>query len=596
MEFWHLGKAEVNAAPPWRSTRESRTRNRRQRHGAGVNQPKRSDIGQLAYSIRVVRRDLKELAARTFDLLVIGGGIYGAIATWDAALRGLSVGIIDRGDFGGGTSFNSAKTVHGGVRALQSGNVAALRRFVRERRALSRVLPHLVEPLPFVIPTYRGISRNRVLLRLYFAINDLLAHDRNLAIPGGRRLPASRTLSRDECLELNPLIDPRGVSGGIEWHDCRMYNSDRVHFSFIASAIETGAVAANYVEATAAFTRGSAVKGVQAIDRLGGQSFDIRARVVLNAAGPWAPELDGRLVRSAGGRLYGGLTKAMNFVIASPLGGTHAVAGQTAGRFLFVAPWREFAIVGTSYDRHAGGADELGLDRGEIDTFIAAANRAFPKLGLDAGDLRLVHRGLLPVSAGGDGLKRETTSTIVDHRRAGIHGLISVLGVRYTTARYTAERAVDMVLDQLRCTARPCRTATTPLVGGDLPDVDAFLRDASRPTHGWISGATRRRLARTYGTRYGAVVDRLLASEDDGAALGATCPVTVGEIRHAVQEEMAVRLSDALLRRTEAGSAGSPGEDAVATAARVMAVELGWTRQRIATEISALHRAYRIPD
>lgn len=543
-----------------------------------------------------MRRDLAALTSGTFDLLVIGGGIYGATAAWDATLRGLSVAIIDRGDFGGGTSFNSAKTVHGGVRALQSGDVAALRRFVRERRALSRVLPHLVHPLPFVIPTRRGIARNRTLLRLYFALNDLLGHDRNAELDSALRLPPSRLLSREECLELNPLIDPRGVTGGIEWHDCQMYNCDRVHFSFIASAVEGGAVAANYVEATTALMRGTAVEGVHATDRLDGESLDIRARVVLNAAGPWAPELDGRLVAGAGGRQCGRLSKAMNFVIASPLPGPHAVGGEYDGRFLFVAPWREFAIIGTSYDRHDGNADGLALVRYEVDRFVAAANRAFPGLALHSGNIRLIHRGLLPMTRGGNRVKRETNSNIVDYRRDGIHGLISVLGVRYTTARDTAERAVDLTVDQLQRSALPCRTAVTPLVGGDMPDVDAFLRDATDASDGTIPVATRRRLARTYGTRHRAVREQLRQSEDDRAALGATCTVTAGEVRYAVREEMAVRLSDALLRRTEAGSAGSPGEDALGSAARIMAGELGWTRERIASEITAVRRAYPIPN
>ncbi len=543
-----------------------------------------------------MRRDLAALAAGTFDLLVIGGGIYGATAAWDATLRGLSVAIIDRGDFGGGTSFNSAKTVHGGVRALQSGDVAALRRFIRERRALSRVLPHLVQPLPFVIPTRRGIVRNRTLLRLYFAINDLLGRDRNAELDGALRLPPSRLLSREECLALNPLIDPHGVTGGIEWHDCQMYNCDRVHFSFIASAVEGGTVAANYVEATTALMRGSAVEGVHACDRLNGEFLDIRARVVLNAAGPWAPELSGRLVADAGGHLCSRLSKAMNFVIASPLPGPHAVGGEYDGRFLFVAPWREFAIIGTSYDRHDGNADGPALVRHEIDRFVTATNRTFPGLGLHSGDIRLIHRGLLPVTRGGNGVKRETNSTIVDHRRDGIQGLISVLGVRYTTARNTAERTVDLTVDQLQRSAPPCRTAVTPLVGGDVPDLDAFLRDATDPSDGTIPVATRRRLARTYGTRHRAVLERLRQSEDERAALGATCSVTAGEVRYAVREEMAVRLSDALLRRTEAGSAGFPGEDALASAARVMAGELGWTRERIASEISAARRPYQIPN
>ena len=542
-----------------------------------------------------MRRNPAGLAAQTFDLVVIGGGIYGAVAAWDATLRGLSVAVVDRGDFGGGTSFNSAKTVHSGVRALQSGNVAALRRFVRERRALSRIVPHLVRPLPFVIPTYRRVSRNRILARLYFALSDWLAGDRADESDGGGCVPASRALSRHECLSLNPLIDPQGVTGGIEWFDSQMHNSDRVHFSFIASAVQEGAVAANYVEATGALTRGSVVEGVRACDRLTGGSLEIRARVVLNAAGPWAPELSGRLVSRAGGRLHGRLSKAMNFVIASPLPGGHAVAGPAGGRLLFVAPWREYAIVGTSHDRHDGGADDLCLDTREVNTFLKAVNAAFPNLSLKIGDVRLIHRGLLPASSRGGSVRLETRSAVVDHRSDGIQGLISMLGVRYTTARDTAERAVDGVVDQLARAASPCRTAAVPLIGGDIPDIEAFLRDATAAEGDAVPARTRQRLARTYGSRYGVVLDGLAASAEDRRPLGATCAVTAGEVRHAVRQEMAVSLSDALLRRTEAGSAGYPGDDALKNAAGIMAGELGWTRQQVESEIAQLCRTYQLP-
>lgn len=542
-----------------------------------------------------VRRDPAALAARPFDLLVLGGGVYGALAAWDATLRGLSVAVIDRGDFGGGTSFNSAKTVHGGVRALQSGNVAALRRFARERRALARIAPHLVRPMPFVLPTRRGVGSNRALLRLYFALADRLVGEGREETGASGRLPPSRMLSREECLRLNPLVDPRGVTGGVEWFDCQMRNSDRVHFSCIASAAEAGAVAVNYVEAGAALLRGSVVEGARATDRLTGEPLEIRARVVLNAAGPWAPALAARLTPAAGGRLCGRLSRAMNFVIASPLPGSHAVAGSAGGRLLFVAPWRGYAIVGTSHDRHAGGADRLGLERREVDAFLEAVNTAFPAFSLELGDVRLVHRGLLPASPRGDGLRIETHSAVVDHRCDGVRGLISVLGVRYTTARETAQRAVDLAVAQLGRPANPCRTAVAPLVGGDIADFDAFLRDATAAQDDAVPAGTRERLARTYGTRHRVVLDRLRASAEDRAPLGSTCAVTVGEVRHAVRQEMAVRLSDVLLRRTEAGSAGWPGDDAVAAAARVVAAEFGWSPQRVETETADLRRTYRLP-
>ena len=540
-------------------------------------------------------RDPAALAARPFDLLVVGGGIYGAIAAWDATLRGLSVALIDRGDFGGGTSFNSAKTVHGGVRALRAGNVPALRRFARERRTLARLLPHLVRPLPFLIPTYRRIARSRTLLGLYFAVADRMTRVGD--VPAGQDgwLPGSRVVSREECLHLNPLIDPEGVTGGIEWFDCQMQNSDRVPLAFVASAVEAGAVAANHVEAQAGLARGGSVEGVRAVDRVTGEALDIRAEVVLNAAGPWAPELSGRLAPAAGGRLCRRLSKAMNLVIPSPLGASHAVAGAAGGRLLFVAPWRGWAIVGTSHDRHDGDAGGLALDRGELDRFVAGARAAFPNLALAIGDVRLVHRGLLPASPRGDGTRLATRSAVVDHRRDGVGGLVSMLGVRYTTARDTAERAIDLVTAQLARPVGPCRSASAPVAGGDLPDFDAFLREAVSAADEVLSAPDRERVARTYGTRQRGVLDLLRASPEDRSPLGAACAVTRGEVRHAVREEMAVRLSDALLRRTEAGSAGHPGDDALAAAAGVMAGELGWTPQRTAAEMDAVRRTYQLP-
>jgi len=543
-----------------------------------------------------VKRDLQRLADTTFDLLVIGGGIYGTTAAWDAALRGLSVAIVDRADFGGGTSFNSAKTVHGGVRALQSGNIAELRQFVRERRVLSLILPHLVHPLPFVIPTYQGLSRHRWLMRLYFAFNDVLAHDRNQIPDPAKHLPSSRLLSRGECLALNPLIDPTGVTGGIEWFDCQMYNSDRVNLSFLLSAVDRGAVAANYVEGVRLARRRGRVEGVVAHDRIGDEQFDIRARVVLNSAGPWAPSLLRALAPELGISLPTVLSKAMN-VILTKVSGSHAVCGPAASRLLFMVPWRGCALVGTSHHRFDGTPDELVVRRSEVKRFLSDVNAAFPGLGVGLPDVRLVHRGLLPTAnSSNNRVRLLKTSAVRDHRADGIDGLISVLGVRYTTARETAERAIDAVCGVLGKPAPTCRTSDTPLIGGDITDFERFVGDAVRAETPGVNVETRRRLALSYGTAYSRVLQALWDTPTDRAPLGASCAVTRGEVRHTVREEAAVRLSDAVMRRTEAGSAGHPGNDGLRSAAEVMADELGWNRQRIDDEIADVERLYEIPE
>ena len=542
-------------------------------------------------------RDLRGLAETSFDLLIIGAGIYGTTAAWDATQRGLSVAIIDRADFGSGTSFNSAKTIHGGVRALQSGQVRELRQFVRERRTFCRIAPHLVEPVPFIIPTYARIPRNRWLMRAYFALNDLLAHDRNDHVDPALRLPSSRLVSRSECLALSPTISPASVTGGIEWHDCQMYNSDRLTLAFLQTATKAGAVAANHVEAVSLRQHSNRVTGVEVRDRIETARFDIRARAVLNCAGPWAPELIRSLAPELSGSLPTELSVGMNLVTSRPLVGTHAVGAPAGGRLLFMSPWRGRVIVGTSYDRFGRQATQLRATRRDVARFLSEVNNAFPGAGLELSDIGLVHRGLLPAVSGSGDHPRLLRKTVVrDHRQDGVAGVVSVLGVRYSTARDSARQAVDAVFRVLGKAPPVCRTDEIPLVGGDIPDFTAFLGDVARAADAVVHETTAKRLARSYGSTYHQLADRLRATPDDGRALGANCAVTLGEIRHAVRDEMAVRLSDALLRRTEAGSGGHPGHDATRAAGCLMATELGWSDERLDQEIAEVDATYRLND
>ncbi len=503
-------------------------------------------------------RDLRRLADTTFDLLVVGAGIYGAIAAWDATQRGLSVALIDRGDFGGGTSFNSLKTLHGGLRSLQALDLRQMRLFIRERRAFARIAPHLVRILPYVIPTYRDVRRNAAVMRMALVINDLLARDRNEGLQDPlTHLPASHIISRRECLELSPAIDPEGVTGGAVWHDYQMPNADRMTLAFVLSACAAGAAAANYLAATRLVARGSRVEGVTAEDQLTGQAVDLRAAVVLNAAGPWAPLLTGTVPEAAGGPNPPRWSRAMNLV-TRPFLDTHACGGVAGGRFIFAVPWRHVSIVGTSHATDEGGP-EAPVARAHVEALLAEAREAFPRARLAYEDVRLVHRGLLPMvdtnRSGHVELLRE--SLVIDHRAQGVEGLVSMIGVRYTTARQTAADAVDAVFHVLGYPRPPaCRTDQTPLVGG------REVRQGSRPDE----------------------------------PLGPACTATVADLRHAVREESALRLSDAVIRRTDLGSAGHPGRQALERAARIMAAELGWSDEKMRDELADVDGVYGLPD
>jgi glycerol-3-phosphate dehydrogenase len=542
-----------------------------------------------------MQRDLRRLADTSFDLVVIGAGFYGALAAWDATLRGLSVASIDRGDFGGATSFNNHKTLHGGLRSLQSLSLGQMRLFIRERRALARVAPHLVHPMPFIVPTYAHVKRSAAVMRVALRINDLVARDRHEGIlDPALALPESSVVSRDECLRLNPVIDPSGVTGGAMWHDYQMHNTDRMTLSFVLSAAVRGAATANYVEATGVIVERGRATGVRVEDRIGGERFDIRARAVVNAAGPWATSV----LRHAAPEVAppaAALSRAMN-IVTTRVEVPQGCGGLVDGRFLFMIPWRDVTLVGTSHDAYEGSPDRLTVTERAVSAFITHANEAFPGARLSPDRVLLVHRGLLPAVSGRTrhvALLKD--SLVVDHARDGVAGLISMFGVRYTTARHTAAEAIDAVFRD-RGVDRPpvCTTADTAVAAGGIDDKAGFVAEAVDRCGDRLPASAMRRLAISYGTSYGEILRLIDEQPDLAAPLGAQCGVTGAEIVHAVRQESAMRLSDALIRRTEAGSAGHPGPDAVARAAALMTAERGWSPEIVADEVEQVDAFYRL--
>lgn len=541
-------------------------------------------------------RDLRRLADTEFDVVIVGAGIYGAIAAWDAVLRGLSVALIDKDDFGSGTSFNNLKTLHGGLRSLQALNFRQMRLFIRERRTFARIAPHLVRPLPFLVPTYRDPRRSALLMRLALAVNDLVSRDRHRGSDDpSLHLPSGHLVGREECLQLNPVVDPTGVTGGAVWYDYQLQNSDRLTFSFIRSAADGGAAVANYLRAVSFIRDGDRIAGVRAEDRLTSEQFDIRATVVLNATGPWAPALLHTLDRKVSVPAAR-LSRAMNVVTRSIVG-THACGGLTGGRFLFMVPWRDVTVVGTGHDAHEGTADALSITRWDLEAFLADVRAAFPHAPLSASDVRLVHRGFLPMLSGKDtAVKLLRESAVVDHRRDKTPGLVTVFGVRYTTARHTAAQAIDAVFRARgEGSFPPSRTADTAVVGGTISNKENFMRAVLVRDVPGVSPDTLRHLASTYGTDYDSVLqvarDRSVFAEP----LGRSCSVTGAEILYAARNECAMKLSDALIRRTEAGSAGHPGSDAVEHAAKIMARQLGWDEWKVRNEVAEVEAFYRLP-
>jgi glycerol-3-phosphate dehydrogenase len=476
----------------------------------------------------VMKRDLGTLVGREHDLLVIGGGIAGASAAWEAARRGLRVALVEAGDFGSGASWNSLKTIHGGLRHLQRLDLRGLRESARERSLFLRLAPEVVRPLSFVAPTDGRGLRGPTALRAAVWLSERLTAGRNRGLSPDHEIPPARLLSRQELHERVPGLVATGLSGGLMWTDAQVRSSERLLLGVLHAAAREGAVLANYVEVTGLRREGAAVTGGRAADRVGEGEVEIRARLTLNATGS---ALRGPLAQAGVASFRVPLLHGMNLVLRRPAPVPCAVGARSGRRYLFLVPWAGCTLLGTAYAPAEGPAPGA-------DGFLDEARRAFPWADLHRRDLALVHRGTVPGQDGNAGLW--TRDRLVDHEHADrVSGLLSMVSTKYTTARRLAERAVDVVCSRLPRPASPARPPEGVL-------------ERARPLTGTLTEQTRR----------------------------------------AVHEEMAWHLDDAVLRRLDLGTRGRPDPAELAAVAQAMAAEHGWDAARQERECDRLRRFY----
>ena len=530
-------------------------------------------------------RDVDRLTAQTFDVLVVGGGIYGLTIARDAAQRGLSVALVERDDFGSGASFNHLRTIHGGLRYLQTFDLGRARESIRERRTLARIAPHAVQPLPFAIPLYRSIAHGKLAMRAGFLLDRIVGFDRNRGVPAALRLRGGRIVSRHTAIQEFPGLRRQGLTGAAVWQDYVTTEADRLTLAWALGAAEHGAVLANYVEATAPVMQGDRVAGARAVDRASGRELEITARIVVNATGA---QID-RLVAPHDGARRVPMLKAMNLVTSRDAGDVALGGRSSTGRFLFLVPWRERALFGTWESGQPCAPDDGGVKEAEVAAFIVELNQAFPSLDLKMADVTHVHRGIVPAVAHAHG-----RLTLQGHEqiRADRPGLVSVAGVKYTTARAVAERITTSLLTALERPPVACRTAVTPLPGGTIRDVSLAIADARREHDEGLPTDTIPHLVAAYGARYSDVLETARARPEWRTRLANQSPVIGAELIWAVRHEMALTLADAMIRRTPLGALGYPGDAAVERAAAIVGQELGWTAERTTEEIAGVRRFY----
>ncbi|HLM55963.1 MAG TPA: glycerol-3-phosphate dehydrogenase/oxidase [Pyrinomonadaceae bacterium] len=529
-----------------------------------------------------MRRTLNDISRRPFDLVVVGAGINGAGVARDAASRDLRVLLLDKGDIGGGTTSWSTRLIHGGLRYLEHGEWSLVRESLRERESLlRRVAPHLVTPLPMLIPVYAGGRRGPLTVRAGMAAYDLLSR--------GKTLPHHRMLGPDDARRYAPGLDASRLKGAALFFDAQVEYAERLALENALAARGRGAVVVTYARAGRLLTEGGAVRGVEFEDALGGGSHVARAPLVLNAAGPWVDEvLEGV---SAGGRekLVGG-TKGSHVVVrpfeGAPRVAVYAEAGED-GRPFFIIPWDDKFLIGTTDVRYEGDLDRVVAGDEEVAYLLRETNRVVPPARLAREHVLYTYSGVRPLPFVAEGSEAGITRRHFV-RASGVRGLFSVVGGKLTTYRSLAEEAVGLLFKQLGRAAPPCVTAREPLPGASAADYEAFKEEFKRTSP--LAAHSTERLLKVYGTRAAAVLRLALEDSELARPISEETGTVGAEVVFAFREEMAETLTDCLMRRTMVGLNGRLGLDAVGPAARVARKHLGWTGARAASEVEAYGR------
>jgi glycerol-3-phosphate dehydrogenase len=499
-------------------------------------------------------RDLTALGSRQFDLLIVGAGVYGAALAREAIQQGFSVAIVDRGDFAGGSSSNSLKILHGGLRYLQQLDLPRMRSSIRARRGWAQLAPNFVEPLACAIAT-RGLgSRSMAALSAALLANELVSSDRNEGVRDANHLPAARLLSSNEYAAMTDGLCPTANTRGALWWDALALDTERLVLELLGRAADNGAAIANYVEVKSLITVAGAVQGVSALDVESGGEFAIRAsRVICTGSAVTAGFIEAvpglqhvaRRPRCHALNLIVDRTLPTQTALALPAQSSAAGAKSIKGDLFFV-PWKDRTLIGTHYAMADGQAIDSERRRQVIAEFLNLIRAAAPQWSIGAADITFVHWGDLPVDSRwqqGQPIRLSAHAEVLDGGTAQLAGLWLISGPKFTTALEVARTALARVTRNLKPSLRVDHHASSPFADG-------------------------------------------LTRMDKAGSMEAKAEMAATALH-------ARRLQDVVLRRTGCGSGGYPGRASLDACARGMARALNWPEAKIASEIAALEQHYR---
>ena len=498
-----------------------------------------------------------------FDLIIIGAGINGAGIARDAALRGLSVLLLDKGDIGSGTSSFSTRLIHGGLRYLEHGEFGLVRESLREREILLRIASHLVCAIPILIPIYKSGSRSRTTIKTGMIAYDLLSW--------GKSVPSYQMLSTAKTLERCPGLKPCDLSGAAVYYDCQVEFAERLVLANALAAKQAGAQITTYARVIS--IEGNGVRFI-----FEGKEEIATADVIVNASGPWVDELIG----SNASRLIGG-TKGSHLVIG-PFKGAPEMAvymeAESDHRPIFVIPWNGAYLIGTTDVRFEGSLDEVRTELWEVDYLLDETNRVFPEAALGRTDVRYTYSGVRPLPFTEKESERRITRRHFSREHPSNENLLSIVGGKLTTYRSLAEDCVDLVFKKLGQSSPRCITHEMALPGAvELIQLNEAVGQVEFTTE------QTRRLSRIYGAKVSRLREMSSENPELAQSFNKSGNAIAAEIVYSFESELAQTLSDCLLRRTMIGLSLDLGIGDDEAAANVARRWLGWSEERVRNEV-----------
>ncbi|MBM4446317.1 MAG: glycerol-3-phosphate dehydrogenase/oxidase [Chloroflexi bacterium] len=524
-----------------------------------------------------MKREFGTIAKEKFDLIVIGGGIIGTGIARDASLRGIKTLLIEKEDFGYGTTSRSSRLIHGGLRYLRMLEFHLVGQDLREREVLLKIAPHLVHPYPFIIP----------ITSLYYQIALSLGVRMYDVMAAGKSMPSHQHLSRRETLEMEPeLAEIKGLKGAILYYDCQAPFTERLGIENVLCAAEHGATIVNHAQLTGFLRDGNDVCGIKVLDCLSGETYKVKARLVVNAAGHWVD-----CVRDL---LHGGpastvrRTKGIHLLTPKLTNEALVLFSPIDGRLFFVMPWLDYTFIGTTDTDYSGDLDAVCADESDVAYMLHGLHQVFPKLRSE--DIIYTVAGLRSLAHIGGEKPSDITREhkVLDHKqRDGIGGFISVLGGKITAYRAVAKDAVDVVCRKLGMEAK-CTTAEVPLPGAPAVPQEKVAKAAKE---NGLPVETVAHLADLYGSRFSQVLKLVKRDKRGGQPICPHCKDILAQIEYSVKEESALTVSDFLLRRSAAGLESCQGLDGVETVSKEMGRLLGWSKAEQQRQVEA-YRAH----